>query len=68
MPRPDALPRIVSNPKILGGEPVLEGTRVPAETVLAELREGTTALPPGSIEACRKWYEAGPLARSSLDL
>ena len=32
--------RIVRDPKIVGGEPVLKGTRVTLKTVLASLAEG----------------------------
>jgi uncharacterized protein (DUF433 family) len=34
--------RIVRDPKIVGGEPVLKGTRVTLRTVLASLAEGAT--------------------------
>lgn len=34
--------RIVRDPHILGGEPVLKGTRVTLRTVLASLAEGAT--------------------------
>lgn len=34
--------RIVRDPKIVGGEPVLRGTRVTLKTVLASLAEGAT--------------------------
>lgn len=36
----DYLTRIVRDPKICGGEPVIKGTRVPLRTVLASLAEG----------------------------
>jgi uncharacterized protein (DUF433 family) len=32
--------RIVRNPQICGGEPVIQGTRVPVRTILASLAEG----------------------------
>lgn len=32
--------RIVRDPKIGGGEPVIKGTRVPVRTILASLAEG----------------------------
>jgi uncharacterized protein (DUF433 family) len=35
--------RIVRDPQIVGGEPVLKGTRVTLKTVLASLAEGATA-------------------------
>jgi uncharacterized protein (DUF433 family) len=34
--------RIVRDPRIAGGEPVLKGTRVTVRTVLASLAEGAT--------------------------
>ena len=34
--------RIVRDPQIVGGEPVLKGTRVTLKTVLASLAEGAT--------------------------
>ena len=56
--------RIVADPGVLGGMPVVAGTRVPAATILAYLREGRTedyiredypTLPAGAIEAVRRW-------------
>ena len=38
----DYLERIVRDPHIVGGEPVLRGTRVTLRTVLASLAEGAT--------------------------
>jgi uncharacterized protein (DUF433 family) len=35
--------RIVRDPQIVGGEPVMKGTRVTLKTVLASLAEGATA-------------------------
>ena len=60
--------RVVSNPKILAGTPVVEGTRVPAENVLVEVAAGTSrvkifagypTLPPDAIETCLAWEKAG---------
>lgn len=60
--------KIVSNERILGGTPVVQGTRVPAENVLAEVNAGTSrfeifrhypSLPPDGIEACIAWEKAG---------
>ena len=34
--------RIVRDPRIIGGEPILKGTRVTLRTVLASLAEGAT--------------------------
>jgi uncharacterized protein (DUF433 family) len=55
---------IVSDPGILGGTPVVKGTRVPVENVLAAVRAGESrfgifcnypSLPPDGIDACLKW-------------
>jgi uncharacterized protein (DUF433 family) len=55
---------VVSNPKILGGTPVVQGTRVPAQNVMAEVKAGTSrveifmaypSLPPDGIDACIEW-------------
>ncbi len=46
-PSPDRGPgivRVVSNPGILGGLPVVDGTRVPAATLLDYLRHGYSDL------------------------
>ena len=60
--------RIVSNPEILAGTPVIEGTRVPAENVLVELQAGTDrfeifgnypSLPPDAIDVCIAWARSG---------
>jgi uncharacterized protein (DUF433 family) len=59
---------VVSNPNILGGTPVVKGTRVPAETVLAEVHSGKNrfdifrhypSLPPDAIDACIEWEQKG---------
>ena len=42
MKRIDFEKRIVRNPKICGGEPVIRGTRVTLRTILASLAEGAT--------------------------
>ena len=39
---PNHQDRIVLDPQIVGGEPVLKGTRVTLKTVLASLAEGAT--------------------------
>lgn len=60
--------RIVSDPGILGGTPVVEGTRVPADNVLVEVRRRRDraevfitypSLPLDGIEACLEWERAG---------
>lgn len=40
MPLSNYLDRIVRNPQLCGGEPVIKGTRVPVRTILASLAEG----------------------------
>jgi len=34
--------RIETNPKVLGGKPVIRGTRIPVEMLLRKLAEGAT--------------------------
>ena len=59
-----ALTDIVRDERILGGTPVLAGTRIPAETIAAYLRVGHTpleiradypALPADGIAAVEAW-------------
>jgi uncharacterized protein (DUF433 family) len=35
--------RIMMNPEIMGGKPVIRGTRIPVETILRKLGAGVTA-------------------------
>ena len=67
--------RVVSDPEILGGTPVVEGTRIPAATILAELHAGTDeykiydyypSLAPDGIDACMRWEQTGQLAIISI--
>ena len=60
--------RIVSNPLIMGGEPTIEGTRVPAENILASVRAGESremifkgypSIPKDGIDACLEWEKSG---------
>ncbi|AOO82226.1 DUF433 domain-containing protein [Bosea vaviloviae] len=60
--------KVVSNEHILGGTPVVKGTRVPADTVLAEIRGGAEdfeifrsypSLPHDAIKVCLDWEKAG---------
>jgi len=59
---------VVTNSSILSGMPVVSGTRIPAETVLAEIRTGKSrfdiyraypSLPVEGIDACLSWETAG---------
>ncbi len=61
MKRQDLLKRIVANPKILGGKPVIRGTRISVEFILELLASGATEaeilkdyshLRPLDIKAC----------------
>jgi len=63
-----SITKIVSDEHILGGTPIVEGTRVPADNVLAEVKAGKSrmevfrhypSLPVDGIEACIRWNEAG---------
>jgi len=40
MPEVELFPGIVSNPQVLGGKPVVRGTRVPVALVLGKLAGG----------------------------
>lgn len=62
--RPRLRAEVVSDPTVLGGIPVVRGTRVPVAHVLAELKAGTSrdeifrhypSLPPDGVEACVAW-------------
>lgn len=66
-PRDAAQIAIVSDPEILGGWPVVAGTRIPAETIVAFLRDGASdrdivrsypTMPLGGIDAVRRWAAA----------
>ncbi len=66
--KPPAVPaQIVEDLTVMSGEPVVRGTRIPAETILAYLREGSTnreifedypTLPIDGIDAVIRWAEA----------
>jgi uncharacterized protein (DUF433 family) len=58
---------IISDPAVMGGEPVVRGTRVPVATILAyltgghsdrEIFEDYPSLPVDGINAVRRWVEA----------
>lgn len=60
--------RIVVDDAIMGGAPVVEGTRVPVANVLAEISAGKSraeifriypSLPLDGIDACLAWRKAG---------
>jgi len=60
--------KVVSNPQILGGAPVIAGTRVPADNVLVEIRRGRNkfeifrtypSLPSDAVEVCLEWEKTG---------
>jgi uncharacterized protein (DUF433 family) len=66
--KPPVVPaEVVSDPTVMSGEPVVRGTRVPAETIVAYLRDGMTnveifddypTLPIDGIDAVVRWAEA----------
>ena len=58
---------VVRDPTVMSGDPVVRGTRVPAETIVAYLRAGYSAqeifadypsLPVDGIDAVIRWAEA----------
>ena len=58
---------VISDPSVMGGEPVVRGTRVPAATIIAYLKAGRSdrevfedypSLPVDGIEAVRRWQRA----------
>jgi uncharacterized protein (DUF433 family) len=65
--RPPTFPaEIVCDPEIMSGDPVVRGTRIPAQTLLACLRAGMTrleifeaypSLPIDGVEAVVRWAE-----------
>lgn len=57
---------VISDPTVMSGDPVVRGTRVPAETVLSYLRAGHSpqdifqdypSLPVDGIDAVIRWAE-----------
>lgn len=63
---------IVENPEIMGGRPCVSGTRIPAETIIVQIRAGYgdeeifrhyPGLPVDGIETVRAWA-----ADSGIDL
>lgn len=66
---------VISDPTVMSGDPVVRGTRVPAETILSYIRAGCPAeeifrdcpsLPVDGIDAVARWAETtyGPQWRS----
>lgn len=60
--------RVVSDPGVLSGTPVLAGTRIPAANVMAEVQAGKSkfeifesypTLPVDGVEACIQWDKMG---------
>lgn len=58
---------VISDPTVMSGDPVVRGTRVPAETIVAYLRAGHSpeeifqdypSLPVDGIDAVIRWAEA----------
>jgi len=58
---------VISDPTVMSGDPVVKGTRVPAETIVAYLRAGHSpveifedypSLPIDGIDAVIRWAEA----------
>jgi uncharacterized protein (DUF433 family) len=69
------LKRIVANPKIFGGKPIIRGMRISVEMVLSLLAQGETTeailedfpdLEPEDIRACLTYAHA-VIAEDSLD-
>lgn len=59
---------IHSDPNIMGGEPCVRGTRIPARTILLYIKAGRSdfeifddypSLPVDGIKAVREWHAAG---------
>jgi len=68
-------PAIIKHPGIVGGEPVVEGTRVPVRSVVilmqayasaAEVYDALRTLPPGGVEAAMAYYAAHPAEIDAL--
>lgn len=61
---------VVADPNVMSGDPCIEGTRIPAETIILNLKSGHPierifsaypTLPTGGIEAAIRWAEANGL-------
>jgi uncharacterized protein (DUF433 family) len=60
---------VISDQSVMGGEPVVRGTRIPAATIAAYLAAGRSdreifedypSLPVDGIEAVRRWRTLAP--------
>ena len=60
---------VISDRSVMGGEPVVRGTRIPAATIAAYLAAGRSdreifedypSLPVDGIEAVRRWHALAP--------
>ena len=58
--------KVISDPEIMSGDPCVEGTRIPAEKIILNLKAGHSlerildaypTLPEGGIEAAIRWAE-----------
>jgi uncharacterized protein (DUF433 family) len=67
--RPSVRAEVISDRSIMGGEPVVRGTRIPAATIAAYLAAGRSdqeifedypSLPVDGIEAVRRWRALVP--------
>jgi uncharacterized protein (DUF433 family) len=57
---------VVSNPAVMSGDPVIEGTHILAETIMSDLRSGNApaqihadypSLPADCVDAVIRWAE-----------
>jgi uncharacterized protein (DUF433 family) len=65
--QPDAYARIARNPSVLGGEPIVRGTRIPVRSIVLAAREYETPaavagaypqLTPADVNEALAYYEA----------
>lgn len=66
--------QITRNPDIMGGWPCVSGTRIPAMTIVAEIRAGTPelavfagypSLPMDGIDVVREWASSNGISLAS---
>jgi uncharacterized protein (DUF433 family) len=69
-PRPSSHAEVITDQSVMGGEPVVRGTRIPALTIAAYLTAGRSdqeifedypSLPVDGIEAVRRWRASTPV-------